>query len=166
MTQKILNLFSALVVHIASNYRISIVRNQVGGMGGKRGAQPSVAAHGKAAEILLPGGAPSASLSIGERRVDVLRAWKAARVAVLLLLLLALHLVAPVAASYSCSSNADCQYPGCDTRNCGGGTFCDGYCHNYGYGDDGDVCTFYINVSSLFPTRLDLGGAQRGIRMR
>ena len=94
VVQQILNIFSALVVHIASSSRISAVRNQqVGGMGGKCGAQPSVDAHGKA-EMLLLGG-PSASLFIGGRRVDGLRAWKAARAAVLLQLLVALHLVAP-----------------------------------------------------------------------
>jgi hypothetical protein len=130
-------------------------------MGGKRGAQPSVDAHGKA-EMLLQGG----PFCIGERRVDGLRMWKASRAAVLLPLLVALHLVAPVAASYSCSSNADCQYPGCNNRNNGGGTFADASCHNFGVGE-GDVCTFYLsaNVSSICQTRLDLGGAQRGHKM-
>lgn len=101
-------------------------------------------------------GPRGASLCIGERRVGGLRVWKASRAGisiVLVQLLVALHHVAPVAASYSCSSDADCQYPGCDNRNGGGGTFFTAYCHNHGSGD-GDICTFHSSPNVISPTTL------------
>jgi hypothetical protein len=119
--------------------------------------------------MLLRVGPRGASLSIKARRVGGLHVWKAARVgiriALLQLLIVMLHHVAPVAASYSCSSDAVCQYPGCDNRNGGWGTVAAAYCHDFGSGDRGDICTFYVNVSSLFPTLSDLGSAQRGENM-
>ena len=134
-------------------------------MGGKRGAQPSVDEHGKTAEMLLMGEPPSASILIGERRVVGLRVRKVSLAAVLLQLLVALHLVAPISAAYSCSSDADCEYPGCNNRQAGDWTRWPNSCE-YPIPDEGGICMFDSQrVSSLFPTRLDLGGAQRGHQM-
>ncbi|KAJ1486805.1 hypothetical protein T484DRAFT_1890171, partial [Baffinella frigidus] len=54
----------------------------------------------------------------GPRRASHATVWTLSRTgaAAILLLLVAGHLVAPVAAVYDCTSDADCQYPGCNDQ--------------------------------------------------